>query len=107
VERAASIDARVAQMHEQADQARASRMIEELKVEVDDALAEYDTPERRDRIQASLQTSGADPEAIEARMLDDVSNALPPSAAPGRRRHPKARKALPRQDISRHLEQGR
>jgi hypothetical protein len=107
VERAASIDARVAQIHQQADSARASRIIEELKVEVDDALTEYDTPDRRDQTQASLQGAGLDTEAVEARMLDDISNAHPPSAAAGRRRHPRARRARSGQEASRDLEHGR
>jgi len=107
IERAARIDTRVAQIHQQADTARAAAIINELKTEVDTALAEYDTPERRDQLQTSLNGAGMDRDAVEARMLDDMSNAHPPSAAVGRRRHPRARKARPVQEAARDIEQGR
>ncbi|TCC33904.1 hypothetical protein E0H75_42380 [Kribbella capetownensis] len=107
VEHAARVDARVTQMHHQADSARATRIIEELKIDVDQALAEYDNPRRRDRVQASLQATGTDADAVEGRMLDDISNALPPSAAVSRRRHPRARTTRPGQGAARDLEHGR
>ncbi|MFG1913058.1 hypothetical protein [Kribbella sp. NPDC048928] len=70
---------------------------------VQDGPVAYDTRERRTGTEHSLRAAGAEPEAVEARMLDDVSNALPPSAAARRGRQPAARKGRAAQDMGREL----
>lgn len=69
--------------------------------------AMYDSADRRQDLAASLE-SVADSEEVEARILNDVANALPPSAAVSRdRRHPKARKPQGMPKPSREVEHGR
>ena len=53
---------------------------------VQDQPGAYDTRGRRRGTEHALHAASAEAEAADARMLDDVSNAAPPSVAVGRRR---------------------
>jgi hypothetical protein len=84
---------------DQAVHARADQILQE-------AAGVYDSAERRDQLVASFD-GVADDEEVQARLIDDVGNALPPSAAVTRSRHPKARRSRGASTPSRDLEQGR
>ena len=72
---------------------------------------DYDTPRRREQLADRLAGAGVTPDAIEARILDDVSHAWPPEhavdgshdQAPEARRNrgAQARRAVNRQERSR------
>jgi hypothetical protein len=66
----------------------------------------YDTADRRKETEADLTATVDDPEGVEVRMLDDMSNAHPPKAAVGRRKHVKARKSKGTPESNRELGQG-
>lgn len=104
---AADSIARAAAERERALHARVDKIMLDATITrtiqvIDEEVASYDSAKRRDQLATALAEIH-DPESVEARMLEDVSNALPASAAVKQGRHPKARKtrgvAAPSQEI--------
>jgi hypothetical protein len=88
-------ETRMAHWYDVADQQKGRDGLDEMAETLnrqDRMSTWYDTAARRRATEAGLTASVDDPDGIEAKMLTDVSNALPPEAAVTGGHHPRARK---------------